>query len=186
MEYWLSSESAPGSIQFITHKYVEPANEKEAMDVKRCREIDRENQNIYDHNKTIVDIMNPLIKNLFEQPVRVHPPPFCYAKQADMKISKWISNPEVRLRQSIKYLFTNLNQLPLQDYPLEDAPAIADDLAYQKEIQRKRTGNIKVRKGEETSIWDGTAKRTDAGWRVRWKRGQGHSFLRPVVITETY
>lgn len=173
-------------IPFETHTYKEPANEKEAMNVKVCREIDRENERRREANTSVVNFMNPLIKNLFEQPIRVHPPLYCYAQEADTKLIRWISDPEVRLRHALKYLYKQTGQVAVQDYPVENAAAMADKLAFEKEIVQRMRGNISVRCDGEIETWDGASERTDQGTRVRWKKGEGHSFLRPVVITETY
>lgn len=164
-----------------TYKELPPEYERS---VERGREIDEQNHEIHAHNQRVVQLINPILGALFQRPVTAHPPTKSYAQEARENYKKWLDDPTVRLRESIRYLVDRNAFDPTVD--LDDAPAKADRMAADEEKKRLIAhwrGAIPMRDGR---TWDGRSARDSGGKRARWICTRFHSFLKPHVLPDTY
>jgi len=182
---------AKETIALATQKYKEPAS-ADKLDIPKCRAIDAENGTILEHNRRIVNILNPILVTLYQRPIAARNPDTCWEENARTARARWLKDPGVRLSEAIKFLHKrgrfNLENL---DSILETAPTLADDIAFQEtvashvEYWRKRnqpTGLFPVRVGDARTLWDGVSACDNSGNRFEWQRGSHHSFMDPHVV----
>lgn len=168
----------------FVYKQPDESNER---DVDACREIDEKNQEIYEHNQRVVQLINPILTALFHRPIVAHPPAASYASEARKKYKEWLEDPTVRLRESIRFLVKRGIFDPNTD--LDQGATKADAVAEQEEKERlihKWNGQIPIGHGANRAFWDGHSDRDSNQNRARWHCTPYHSFLKPHVIPENW
>lgn len=84
------------------------------------------------------------------------------------------------------------NQLPGRDFEAARAVDVANERAYEEEVERLTSGASMHSFGGDDSCegcsgWDGTSRRCACGnRRVSWTRGYSHTFESPEVYAEAY
>ena len=168
----------------FTYKFPKKSQERD-LDIGRS--IDEKNAEIYEHNERVVQLINPILAAMHLRPVSAHPPVQSYAASARLKYKEWLTDPTVRLRESIRFLASHDAFDVSVD--LDETADKADRLAEQEEKDRLRVhwkNKIPVNIDGTKGIWDGMSERDSASRRVRWRTSQYHSFLKPHVIPETF
>ena len=171
---------------------------QDKTNLEECKRIDLYNEGSFQANNHALPRINDLLDRLGIARKKSEPPARYYAT-AKMEWEKMLFDANFRIMRAVEYLFER-QKIAIQHYALVDGPALADDMAEQEEI-----GRIIEESGQEgiditdavggghaknctcENLWDGKAERCfGQGARIKWKRLNGHHFLRPRVAPESY
>ena len=166
-------------------RYVKPEGEM-LFNTQACEDATVENARRRLHNKFIVDIFRVFMPrydcgasaNRMTEP---QPPPD-FVEERQEKIKELKKDKLGCSQKAIEYL-AMFEIYCGRDYKFEEAFDKASDKCYEETIKQKQTkGKIRVRiEGRKPCWWDGVSPTDESGCRVRWERGDGHTFLTPDV-----
>ena len=164
-------------------RYVKPEGEM-LFNVQACEDASTENARRALHNKFIVGIFREFMprfdcgasSNVMTMPQM--PDDFVFARLEAIKELK--KDKLGYAKKAIEYLAQYEMYCGLH-YQFDDAGSKADDIAFEKNVEKKQaTGKIRVRlEGRKPCWWDGKSDKDESGQRVKWVRGDGHTFLTP-------
>lgn len=167
-------------------RYVKPEGEM-LFNQQSCEDATTENARRALHNKFVVNIFREFMPvydcgssaNLMTMPQA--PESYVYLRREKIKELK--KDKLEYTRKAIEYLAQKANKFCGLDYQWDDAWAKADDACFENTIaERQRSGKVRVRiEGRRPCWWDGKSKRDESGHRVKWVRGESHTFLTPDV-----
>jgi hypothetical protein len=189
-------EVLSGEIDWL--QYLSP---KDLTNLEECRRLDKYNDSVFEHNNVMLPKVNELLPKLGQPKYTLHPPPK-YLPVAQQKYEKMLFNHEFRILRSVEWLYEK-GKIAVKDYRLIEGPKLADMIAekeyIQEQIEQVSSGKItgiditdavgRSHIGNCTcnNLWDGESERCmGEGLRIRWKRVNGHHFLRPRIEPETY
>ena len=165
--------------------YVKPEGDM-LFNIQACEDATRENARRRRHNKFIVDIFRLFMPrydcgasaNLMTEP---QPPPD-FVEERMLKISELKKDKLGTAQKAIEYLA--LYEIYCgRDYKFHEAFDKASDKCFEETIkERQKKGKIRVRiEGRQPTWWNGVDPTDESGCRVKWERGDGHTFLTPDV-----
>lgn len=166
-------------------RYVKPEGDL-LFNMQACQDCTVENARRRLHNKFLVDVFRVFMPrydcgasaNLMTEP---NPPPDFTMERLD-KIKELKKDKVGTTRKAIEYLALH-GVYCGRDYQFDDAFDKASDVCFEKTIEEKqKIGKIRVRvEGRKPCWWNGKNKLDESGCRVKWAKGDGHTFLTPDV-----
>lgn len=177
-------------------------------------EVDKENKQIYENERKIHDQLIKLSVEYYGSKHRITKSiakdfPTMYSNVDSMKgyIKRFDELQKEKEKQNlIKQQEKEQQELTVKailwlkekgkelhkDYEMDNAIDVANDIAYQEEVERRvKSDSMHSFCGddncEDCCGWDGSSNRCSCGnRRVSWVTGYGHSFLNPYIYAEAY
>ena len=166
-------------------RYVKPEGDM-LFNITACEDATRENARRRLHNKFVVDVMREFMPrfdcgasaNRMTEP---QAPPDFVLERLD-KVKELKKDKLGTTQKAIEYL-ARFERYCGRDYKFEESFEKASDACFEETVrQRVAKGKIRVRlEGRKPCWWDGTSKEDESGCRVKWERGDGHTFLTPDI-----
>lgn len=166
--------------------YVKPQGEM-LFNMQACEDATTENARRAMHNRFVVNVFREFMPlydcgssaNLMTMPQA--PDSYTYLRQEKIKELK--KDKLEYTRKAIEYLAQIAGKYCGLDYKWEEAWTKADDACFDATVaERQGKGKVRVRiEGRRPCWWDGKGKRDESGFRVKWVRGESHTFLTPDV-----
>jgi hypothetical protein len=172
--------------------YVKPEGDM-LFSMQACEDATTENARRSVHNKFVVDVFRRFMPvydcgssaNLMTMPQ----PPDSYTYLRQEKIKELKKDKLEYTHKAIEYLAQKAAKYCGLDYKWEEAWAKADEACFENTIcDRQEKGKVRVRiEGRRPCWWDGKSKRDESGFKVKWARGESHTFLTPDlrVVADT-
>ena len=167
-------------------RYVKPEGEM-LFNQQACEDATTENARRQLHNKFVVDVFRQFMPrydcgasaNLMTMPQ----PPESYVDMRIEKIKELKKDKLEYTRKAVEYLAQKANKYCGLDYKWDEAWTKADDASFENTVcDKQEKGKIRVRiEGRKPCWWDGKSKRDESGFKVKWIRGESHTFLTPDV-----
>jgi hypothetical protein len=162
-----SDPENPVEFNFQLEDYVSVTNDyKEDLDT--CEECDKMNQIVYDHNQYMVCMLTELIKlngckvsaGVVTQPDK----PSSKVEELEVGKQSYLSNRELRLKNSIEYLLEKYKMLPVKDYDINNAIDLADVISFYYGVSKRIrdcNGNLRLRFPNSPPVyWNGVSENT--------------------------
>ena len=166
-------------------RYVKPEGEM-LFNIQACEDATVENARRRLHNKFVVDIFREFMPhydcgasaNRMTEP---QPPPN-FVEERLGKIKELKKDKLGSTQKAIEYL-AMYEMYCGRDYKFEEAFDRASDRCFEETIKTKqKVGKVRVRiEGRKPCWWNGVYSTDESGCRVKWIRGDGHTFLTPDV-----
>jgi hypothetical protein len=166
-------------------RYVKPEGDL-LFNIQACEDATRENARRRLHNKFVVDTFREFMMrydcgasaNRMTEP---QPPPDFVEERLE-KIKELKKDKLGTTQKAIEYL-ARYEIYCGRDYKFEEAFDCAGDKCFEETIKEKQAkGKVRVRiEGRKPCLWNGKDPTDESGCRVKWARGDGHTFLTPDV-----
>ena len=166
-------------------RYVKPEGDM-LFNIQACEDATRENARRRLHNKFVVDLFREFMPrydcgasaNKMTEP---QPPPDFVQDRMD-KIKELKKDKVGTVQKAIEYLAL-FEVYCGRDYKFEEAFEKASDRCFEETVKAKQQkGRVRVRiEGRRPCWWDGVSKTDGSGCRVKFAKGDGHTFLTPDV-----
>jgi hypothetical protein len=173
--------------KFLCLRYESPENEKLFKYKEKCMGMDARNKIRYFINSKLMGIVDTNIMVPLYQKAPKVPQPEQLAEIASERYDRFCSAEKIRIAKAVKYLKKRHNMVAEVDYKIKNAIEVCNDKAFNDAIEmaiERHKGKIPIRlTGQRPARWNGRDEVDSRGIRIRWKKGDGFSFLRPELIT---
>jgi hypothetical protein len=166
-------------------RYVKPEGDF-IFNIQACEDAVQENARRRLHNQFVVDIFREFMPlydcgasaNRMTEP---QPPPDFKQERKD-KIEALKSDKLGSTQKAIEYL-SKYEIYCGRDFKFDEAFEKASSVCFTETIKEKQAkGKVRVRlEGRKPCWWDGVSPTDESGCRVKFARGDGHTFLTPDV-----
>ena len=173
-------------------RYVRPEGEM-LFNPTACEDATRENARREQHNKFVVDIFREFMATYdcgaSANRMTLPQAPENFVESRLEKIKELKKDKLGSTQKAIEYL-ARYEIYCGRDYKFEEAFEKANDVSFDKVVEERRAkGKVRVRiDGRRPCWWNGSDRFDESGCRIKWKRGECHTFLTPdlrVVKDET-
>lgn len=168
--------------------YRVPANPAKCLDMAACRAVDAENEGLQAHNRYITSLLSLFVHHngcgTSANHVTLPPPPDAMVNTRADRLKALMNDKYGITVLAVRFLHEH-NKVCEVDYNVENAVEIANEVAFQSEVEKKKkNGMIRFRIcGSPPACWNGDESCWDSrGRKVQFIRGAQHSFISPEIM----
>jgi hypothetical protein len=170
--------------------YKTPEDPTQCFDARVCQAVDCENSALEEHNRYITSLVSLFVHQngcgTSAGHVTLPSPPENLLVTRVKRLDDIFKDRHSATMLAVRYLYKH-GRVCEQDYRIEDAVNVANDLAMDAYIADKRQSRrfrIKI-PGSPPTYWSGdAADRDELGRRITWVKGKHHSFISPEVLPQ--